>query len=240
MSGPKHLWSGNWQEESDAASERRADLKRPPEEADETQRLAPAEPERRRRPALPIVMIALVFLVAAGVGLAAVLSSSGSKNASTGTQASVPNPTNPTNPGLTNPGPTNPRQPSPTPTVPANPGTPAPNPSPTPTQPSATPSPTTPATQSRPISWLGMEIETLPPGAAVIETVALGSAGDKAGLNPGDVIIAINGRAITGAGDIASAIRGLPAGDQVPIQISHGSTLEQTEITLAAPPSVHP
>jgi S1-C subfamily serine protease len=85
-----------------------------------------------------------------------------------------------------------------------------------------------------------MEIETLPPGAAVIETVALGSAGDKAGLNPGDVIIAINGRAIQGAGDIATAIKGLPAGDQVPIQISHGSTLEQTEITLAAPPSVHP
>ncbi len=85
-----------------------------------------------------------------------------------------------------------------------------------------------------------MEIETLPPGAAVIETVALGSAGDKAGLNPGDVIIAINGHAINGAGGIADAIRGLPAGDQVPIQISHGSTLEQTEITLAAPPSVHP
>jgi S1-C subfamily serine protease len=85
-----------------------------------------------------------------------------------------------------------------------------------------------------------MEIETLPPGAAVIETVALGSAGDKAGLNPGDVIIAINGRAIQGAGDIATAIKGLPAGDQVPIQISHGSTLEQTEIRLAAPPSVHP
>jgi membrane-associated protease RseP (regulator of RpoE activity) len=231
MSGPKHLWSGNWQEESDAASERRADLQRPPDEAGETQRLPAAEPERRKRPALPIVIIALVFLVAAGVGLAAVLSSSGSKNASTGTQASVPNPTNPTNP--TNPGLTAPNVPLP--------GNPPPNTNPTtPTQPSATPSPTTPATQSRPISWLGMEIETLPPGAAVIETVALGSAGDKAGLNPGDVIIAINGRAISGAGAIASAIRGLPAGDQVPIQISHGSTLEQTEITLAAPPSVHP
>src|SRR5581483_2295350 len=192
MSGPKHLWSGNWQEESDAASERRADLKREPEEADATERLPAAEPERRKRPATPILVIALVFLVAAGVGLAAVLSSSGSKNASTGTQASVPNPTNPTNP--TNPGLTNPGQTSPLPNVP-NPVNPAPNANPaTPTQPSATPPPTTPATQSRPISWLGMEIETLPPGAAVIETVALGSAGDKADLNPGDVIIAINGR----------------------------------------------
>lgn len=231
MSGPKHLWSGNWQEESEAASERRADVSPRPDEAEETERLPAAERERRRRPALPIVLIALVFVIAAGIGLAAVLSSSGSKNASTGTQASVPNPTNPTNP--TNPGLTAPNVPLP--------GNPPPNTNPTtPTQPSATPSPTTPATQSRPISWLGMEIETLPPGAAVIETVALGSAGDKAGLNPGDVIIAINGRAIQGAEGIASAIRGLPAGDQVPIQISHGSTLEQTEITLAAPPSVHP
>jgi membrane-associated protease RseP (regulator of RpoE activity) len=236
MSGPKHLWSGNWQEESDAASKRRADLPDQPEEAEETQPLPSRRVERRRRPTLPILFVAVLFLAAAAFGLAAVLGS-GSKSATTGTQ--LPHLLNPgpPNPGFTNPGSTNPGQTSPpSATVPT---TPTPTPT-TPTQPSASPTPTTPANQSRPISWLGMEIETLPPGAAVIETVALGSAGDKAGLNPGDVIIAINGRAITGAHDIGAAIRGLPSGDQVPIQISHGSTLEQTEITLGAPPSVHP
>src|SRR5690349_6176075 len=177
MSGPKHLWSGNWQEESEAASERRADVRRRPEDDEPTRPLPGPEPERRKRPALPIVVVAVLFLAAVAFGLAAVLGS-GSKTGTTGTQALAPNP------GSINPGSTNPGR-LPTPTVPS----PAPNPS----SPPATPTPTTPPTQSRPISWLGMEIETLPPGAAVIETVALGSAGDKAGLNPGDVIIAING-----------------------------------------------
>jgi S1-C subfamily serine protease len=85
-----------------------------------------------------------------------------------------------------------------------------------------------------------MQIETLPPGAAVIETVAIGSQSDLAGLNPGDVIVAVNNRPITTAGDIAKAIQGIPPGDQVPLQISHGSALEQLYLTLGAPPTMHP
>jgi S1-C subfamily serine protease len=85
-----------------------------------------------------------------------------------------------------------------------------------------------------------MQIETLPPGAAVIETVRLGSQGDLAGLAPGDVIVEVNHRPINGTRDIAPAIQGLHPGDQVELQISHGSNLEQTVATLAAPPSTHP
>jgi PDZ domain len=91
-----------------------------------------------------------------------------------------------------------------------------------------------------PISWLGMEIQTVPPGVAVIETVKLGSQGDRAGLEPGDVILQVNNRPIDSAGDIAGAIRGLHSGDQVPLQISQGSALSQTEATLAAPPAAYP
>jgi S1-C subfamily serine protease len=85
-----------------------------------------------------------------------------------------------------------------------------------------------------------MQIETLPPGAAVIETVRLGSRGDLAGLDPGDVIVAVNNRAINGAGSIVRAVEGLHSGDQVPVEVSHGSALEQVNITLATPPFVHP
>jgi S1-C subfamily serine protease len=84
-----------------------------------------------------------------------------------------------------------------------------------------------------------MQIETVPPGAAVVDSVKLGSAGDQAGINPGDIILAINGRSISGADDIGHAIQGMPAGQQVPVQISHGSTLVQTELILGAPPT-HP
>jgi S1-C subfamily serine protease len=85
-----------------------------------------------------------------------------------------------------------------------------------------------------------MQIETLPPGAAVIETVKLGSRGDVAGLNPGDVIVAVNNRAINGAETIVGAIHGLKAGAQVPVEVSHGSALEQLNVTLGNPPTVHP
>jgi serine protease Do len=85
-----------------------------------------------------------------------------------------------------------------------------------------------------------MEIQTLPPGAAVVQTVALGSPGERAGLQPGDVIIEVNHRSISGAGDIGAAISGLHAGDQIELQVSHGSGLYRTDATLAAPPSVHP
>jgi serine protease Do len=93
---------------------------------------------------------------------------------------------------------------------------------------------------ARPITWLGMEIQTVPPGVAVIETVKLGSEGDRAGLEPGDVILQVNNRPIDGAGDIAGAIHGLHSGDEVPLQISQGSALSQTEATLGAPPSAYP
>jgi S1-C subfamily serine protease len=85
-----------------------------------------------------------------------------------------------------------------------------------------------------------MQIETVPPGAAVIETVRLGSPGELAGLSPGDVIVEVNHRSINGTGDIGAAISGLHAGDQVELQISHGSALYRTVATLAAPPSSHP
>jgi serine protease Do len=105
---------------------------------------------------------------------------------------------------------------------------------------SGSPSVTTAAIAPRPVSWLGMQIETVPPGAAVIETVRLGSPGELAGLSPGDVIVEVNHRSINGTGDIGTAISGLHAGDQVELQISHGSALYRTVATLAAPPSSHP
>jgi S1-C subfamily serine protease len=93
---------------------------------------------------------------------------------------------------------------------------------------------------SRSISWLGMEIQTLPPGVAVVETVKLGSEGDQAGLESGDVITRINNHAVNGTGDIAAAIHGLHRGDRVLLQISQGSSLYAVQATLAGPPSAYP
>jgi S1-C subfamily serine protease len=192
MSGPKHLWSGDWERDSAAASQDRAARRVKP--ADPEPAVTPTPPRRPRRRAvsvpaglrraLPVALAAVLLLAAGAYGLTALLDSSGSGASTTaGAFAS---------------------------------GSP------------------------RPVSWLGMQVETVPPGAAVIETVRPGSSGERARLSPGDVIVAVNGRTIHGTGDIAAAIQGLPAGGPVTLQISHGSTLYGTEATLTGPPSVYP
>jgi S1-C subfamily serine protease len=96
------------------------------------------------------------------------------------------------------------------------------------------------ANQSGPIEWLGMQIEGIPPGTVVIATVAPNSAGESAGLDPGDEVLAVNRRPINSTSDISAAISGLHSGDRVTIQVSRGSTQFSTTATLGAPPSSHP
>jgi membrane-associated protease RseP (regulator of RpoE activity) len=261
MTGPKHLWSGDWQNESEAAS---ADLGKHHATTPEEEPVAPAPgeprpPRRSRRLALPIIAVVLVALVGTAFGLSALKGSSNTHHATSPTATSqpttpapqttptIPQPTTPT-PQPTTPTPTVPQSTAPTPTVPSIPQ--PTNPTPQPTTPS--PQPTTPNPQpsvSRPsttptatpvVNWLGMQIATVPPGAAVVETVPSGTAGDRAGLEPGDVILEVNGHAIHGAADIAAAIKGLPAGTHVGVEISYGSLLRHATVTLGAPPAVQP
>jgi S1-C subfamily serine protease len=213
MSGPKHLWSGDWQQESAAVSEELAERRAIPADREPPVAPTPPPPARPRgvalarrpglRHALPVVLAAALLLAAGAYGLTALLGSSGPRASATAGGSFGP-------PAATAGGP------------------------------SVSPASTTPSRPSRPVRWLGMQIEPLPPGAAVIETVGPRSAGELAGLEPGDVIVEINNRPIHDAGEIGAAIRGLRAGDLVSLQISRGSTLFSTQATLTAPPSVHP
>lgn len=90
------------------------------------------------------------------------------------------------------------------------------------------------------ISWLGMEVETVNPGRVVVATVASGSAGEQAGFEPGDVLVAIDSRAISSTTDVGKAIFGMQAGDQVQVEVGRGSTLFVTAATLGAPPTKYP
>ena len=200
MSGPKHLWSGDWRDESAAASDQLATRRARPRQPEQTEPAAsPASPKPKpKRPraglkrALPIALAAVLVIAAGTYGATALFGSSKHQAPAFATQPSV--------------------SPAPTPSSPASP----------------------------PIYWLGMQIETVPPGAAAIATVRHGSPADWAGLSPGDAIVQINNRPINGTGDISAAIRGLHAGDRVAMEISHGSALFTTVVTLAAPPSTSP
>jgi membrane-associated protease RseP (regulator of RpoE activity) len=93
---------------------------------------------------------------------------------------------------------------------------------------------------SGPMRWLGMEIESLSPNGVVVATVAPGSQAEQAGLEPGDIIVQIGSRLIHSTGDLANAVAGLPAGDQVQLEVSRGSTPFTTSVTLGAAPSSYP
>jgi membrane-associated protease RseP (regulator of RpoE activity) len=244
MSGPKHLWSGDWQHDSEAASEELARRgAKPGEEESDAQPTAPQSP-RRRRPnrsrTLALTAVTVLLVAGAAYGLAALLGSAKSHHPSSVSVASAPAP-QPTTPQPTIPQPTTPQPTTPQPTTP-QPTTPQPT-TPQPTTPVPQPSvsrPSTTVTPSPTVRWLGMQIDTVAPGAAVVETVRSGSEGDQAGLEPGDVIVELNGQSVHSAQDVAAAIKGLPAGRQVQIQISYGSLLKQGSITLAAPPTANP
>jgi S1-C subfamily serine protease len=97
-----------------------------------------------------------------------------------------------------------------------------------------------PAVASGPMYWLGVEVETLTPGLVLIATVARGSPGERAGLEPGDVIFAIANQPIDVTGDIAKATGGMHRGERVPVEISRGSTVYTTSVAVGAAPTSYP
>lgn len=270
MGGPKHLWSGDWQSESEATSARL----RPqtPESPDAGPDPTPPPSGRRRRVRATRLGVLAALVVIGGVawGLTAVLGSSDHKGRSGTAAASTPGtqtapqstapqgiiPRHRIPPGGFQPPSATSPQTTPSPTNPqATPSPTNPQATPTPTNPQATPSPTTPqqpGTSSTPqstpnavvgpiVSWLGMQIETLSPNLVVIDTVSLGSPADRAGLEPGDQILSVAGRPLSSATGIISAVKGVPKGHRVPVVISYGSSpTQQVELTLGAAPTTSP
>jgi membrane-associated protease RseP (regulator of RpoE activity) len=253
MSGPKHLWSGDWERESEAA--KRPDETRPPQTAD-SERPHPESqtgsgsgahqpPSHRRSLAVPVALVlALAVITGVAFGLNALLNGGGSRT--TGTVASAPTATTPATPGgmgggvQTLPQPTAPQptapQPTPQPTAPQQTG-----PQQTVPQTNTNPNPAAAAGHGGVIYWDGMQIETITPGLVVIDTVKLNSQADRANLEPGDQLVSVNGRQLSSATDIASALKGLHRGQQVPIQVVYGSSSPQSlYLILGAPPSQHP
>jgi S1-C subfamily serine protease len=82
---------------------------------------------------------------------------------------------------------------------------------------------------------LGAQLAAVPPRGVAIDTLDPGGPSETAGLEPGDVITAINGRPIEGSGDVAAAVRGLHGGEPVVVQVSRGSSIYSTLVAVATP-----
>jgi S1-C subfamily serine protease len=84
--------------------------------------------------------------------------------------------------------------------------------------------------------WLGVELSQPPGGGVIVGTVAPGGPGDRAGIQPGDVIMAVGGRPVSSPGDVESAIDNLSVGAHVPITVLRGASSYTTLVRLAGTP----
>jgi membrane-associated protease RseP (regulator of RpoE activity) len=249
MTGPKHLWSGDWQRESAAASDTEADRRQDHEDptaggnavTTPAQTTETAAGNERRNARIAVVATIAVLLIAV-VAIAA--TSGGSAPRSPTTAAAIPTPTQ-TSPGQTVPNLTIPSPTAPNPTAPA-PAAPAPT-TPTPTTPSpATPPATTnstttaPTVTPQPVSWLGMEILTIPSGAAVVDAITAGGPADRAGITPGDILIEIDHHGVAGSASIARIVSGKHKGDTVTVTVVRGGTSLDVRTTFTGPPTAYP
>ncbi len=93
--------------------------------------------------------------------------------------------------------------------------------------------------------YLGVEIETLtsqvrsaynfvPTQGAVVLQVTSGSPADIAGLRQGDVIVSLDGKAITSADQLGTAIQSDKPGQQVTIGLYRGRTRKKVVATLGS------
>lgn len=73
-------------------------------------------------------------------------------------------------------------------------------------------------------------------GVAVLQ-VAQGSPAATAGLQPGDVITAFNGKATATAADFVDALRGVKPGDSIDLTVVRGGATQQIKVTVADRPT---
>lgn len=97
-----------------------------------------------------------------------------------------------------------------------------------------------PAGASAP-AWLGVETTGvgLIQGATIL-TVVPGGPADAAGLEPGDVITAIDARPVQTSTDLESALAQMHPGEQAQIRYDHGPFSSTTQAILAARPAGSP
>jgi putative serine protease PepD len=87
-------------------------------------------------------------------------------------------------------------------------------------------------------AFLGVKIGDAASGpGARVGSVTAGSAAAKAGLQAGDVITAVDGKAITGADDLTAAIGNRAPGEKVVITLTRNGNSRTVTVTLGVRPS---
>lgn len=212
MSGPKHLWSGDWESES-----RQPAAPQPPAVDQEPEPEPASDPSPGRFTRQQFAIALGTGVATAAVAIALIFTLGGGQTPTPHHRASTAStaPGAPAQPqtsggrGLNN----TPAQSAQTTTVP------------TVTGPSAT--------------WMGMQIVTSPAGV-VVSTVKLGSPADQAGFEPGDQIQSVDGHIIGSVAELEPDTSALKVGSEVTIQVMRSSVQLTSSLPMTQHPTIHP
>jgi membrane-associated protease RseP (regulator of RpoE activity) len=97
-----------------------------------------------------------------------------------------------------------------------------------------------PAAVNASTPWLGLQMESLPVNRVLVAGVTPGSPADRAGVGVGDLIVGVNGKAVSSPGDVDAALAGLRSGDRVKLQIGRGPLTFTLPATLTTRPAGYP
>jgi len=84
-------------------------------------------------------------------------------------------------------------------------------------------------------AYLGVQFDNSVRNAAVIAAVTPDGPADKAGLQPGDAILGINGQEVHSPGDVTQLVSQLQAGDSAKLSIGH-QAVSDVDVELGARP----
>jgi len=87
--------------------------------------------------------------------------------------------------------------------------------------------------------WLGVQISRTPDGPTIAAVIA-GSPAEKAGLQRGDVIKAVDGTSVSDVAGVRSDLANKNPGDTVKLSITRNGTAQDITVTLEAPPTPLP
>lgn len=89
--------------------------------------------------------------------------------------------------------------------------------------------PTAPASGQRP--WLGVTLEMIPEGALLL-SVSVDGPAERAGLQPGDVIITVDGYHVTAERPLEDLMAAYSPGDEVLLTVLRDGVPQEFQITL--------
>ncbi len=86
-------------------------------------------------------------------------------------------------------------------------------------------------------SYVGVELNGNSSGGAQVTTVQSGSPADSAGLQPSDVITAINGKPVSSTSQFIQTVDDFPPGMTLTLTVKRGGASQQIKVTLGTRPS---